>query len=210
MNWSEIKNGVLLGACTLTAMLAIVLVYSLTQDAIRATEKYNLETALIQLFAPNSYDNEPSSDTILVSDAVLGEEPKTIYRARANGKPSGVVISATAKDGYNGDIELLVGLSYEGDVVAVRVTRHNETPGLGDDIEEGRSDWIYGFNNLAVNTMQAQDWQVQKNGGQFDQFTGATITPAAVVRTVYSVVQWYAQSRATIFTNAMGNAGNSE
>ncbi len=200
MNSVDIKTGLLLGASTSIAIAVIVVAFLLTREPIRQTEQQNLQRDLLQLLEPASFNNEPALDTVYLSDPALGsQQPTVIYRARNNGQPTGAVVAANAPDGYNGDIELLVGLSYQGDIIGVRVTRHNETPGLGDDIETRKSDWIYSFNNLMVADMQPAEWKVKKEGGRFDQFTGATITPRAIVSSVHQVALWYQQNREEVF-----------
>ena len=104
-----------------------------------------------------------------------------------------------APDGYNGKIQLVVGLAGEGTVSGVRVLEHKETPGLGDKIELRISDWILGFNSLTLNSENITNWAVKKDGGQFDQFTGATITPRAVVKAVKRSVEYYQANKAAIF-----------
>jgi len=200
LNTADLKNGLLLGASTSAAILVIVAVFALTRERIRTTEQLNLQTDLEQLLVPGSFNNEPALDKIYLRNRALGDlQPKAIYRARNNGKPTGVVITSLAPDGYNGDIELLVGLRYDGTINGVRVTKHSETPGLGDDIELSRSDWIKSFNNLSTQQIKPQQWNVKKDGGRFDQFTGATITPRAIVSSVHQVILWFQHSRDTIF-----------
>ena len=200
MNSVELKQGFILAACAGIAVAVIVVTYHATRNTIRQTNQRELEAQLVSLLEPESYNNTPALDTIEIAAAALGtNEPKTIYRARLNGQPSGAVISAVAPDGYNGDIGLLIGLNYEGVIVGARVTGHKETPGLGDDIDVARSDWILAFENLQPKNMQASEWQVKKEGGRFDQFTGATITPRAVVQAVYRVATWYKKERKQLF-----------
>jgi len=200
LKFIDIKNGLLLGLSTTVAVFVIVAAFKLTQKPILLTEQENLQTALLQLLAPDSFNNEPALDTLFLSDPALGStEPRAIYRARNSGTPTGAVITSVAPDGYNGDIELLVGLSYQGDIIGVRVTSHNETPGLGDDIDTRKSDWIYAFDNLVVDEIEPEQWTVKKDGGRFDQFTGATITPRAIVSAVHQVALWYRQNRETVF-----------
>ncbi len=200
LNSVDIKNGLLLGASATIAILMIVAAFLLTREPIRLTEQQNLHSDLSQLLIPDSFNNDPVLDTIYLSSPALGSvDPSVIYRARKNDTPTGAVIASTAPDGYNGDIELLIGLSYQGDIVGVRVTHHNETPGLGDDIETRKSDWIYSFNNLIVGDIKPEEWNVKKEGGRFDQFTGATITPRAIVSSVHRVALWYQQNREAVF-----------
>lgn len=202
LNKNEYKNGLILGISTAAALLILVIAFQLTRAPIEKTTQAQLHSNLTQLLHADSYDNNPATDVITFTDAALGSnDPQPVYRARALGKPTGAVITATTQDGYNGTIKLLVGLSYEGNVVAVRVTSHRETPGLGDDIDIARSDWITAFNGLTPSSMQPDEWQVKKDGGNFDQFTGATITPRAVIQSVHSVAQWYQQNQDNVFKN---------
>jgi len=207
LNSVDLKNGLVLGASATIAIAVIVVAFLLTRDPIRLTEQQNLQKDLVQLLAPDSFNNDPALDTIYLSDPALGsEKPSVIYRARHNGTPAGAVIACIAPDGYNGDIELLVGLSYQGDIIGVRVTHHKETPGLGDDIETDKSDWIYSFNNLIVADIRPEEWNVKKDGGRFDQFTGATITPRAIVSSVHRVALWYQQNREAVFMQSPANS----
>jgi len=206
LNNTEFKQGLFLGGSASIAFLVIFLAFKLTSAPIQEAAQSQLQNNLQQLLISGSYDNNPAKDVIYLTDLALGNnEPHAIYRASENGVPTGVVVSAIATDGYNGDINLLVGLTYSGELVAVRVTAHNETPGLGDDIDIQRSDWITAFNGLALNTVEKQQWQVKKDGGRFDQFTGATITPRAIVHSVHRVLQWYQLNRVSLFQKFSDN-----
>ena len=210
MNSVDIKNGLLLGMSATVAILVIIAAFMLTREPIRLTEQQNLYRDLSELLVPDSFNNDPALDTIYLSSPALGSvDPKVIYRARNDDSPTGAVITCIAPDGYNGDIGLLVGLNYKGDIVGVRVTHHNETPGLGDDIETRKSDWIYSFDNLIVGDIKPEEWNVKKEGGRFDQFTGATITPRAIVSSVYRVSLWYQQNREAVFRNMPANTQSS-
>jgi len=203
LNKHEYKNGLLLGCSVAIAVMVIAVAFQLTRVPIEKTAQAQLQNNLNQLLIEGSYDNNPASDFVLISDAALGTSaPQPVYRATALGKPTGVVITAAAPNAYNDPIDLLVGLSYDGQLVSVRVTSHRETPGLGDDIDITRSNWITSFNGLTPATMEPHEWQVKKDGGMFDQFTGATITPRAVIHSVHSVTRWYQQNQDKIFSNA--------
>lgn len=200
MNIDEYKNGAVLGGCTAIAIIVIVLAFSLTREPIERTAHKQLQGNLEQLLIPTSYDNNPATDIIMMSDPALGDSNEhPIYRARASGNPTGAVVSAVAPDGYNGPIEMLIGFNYEGDIIAVRVTGHQETPGLGDDIDEQRSNWIHAFDHLRLSSMKPGDWEVKKNAGIFDQFTGATITPRAVIHSIEKTAVWYQANREKLF-----------
>lgn len=111
-------------------------------------------------------------------------EPKTVYRARLDGRPQALAIETMTPNGYSGAIRLIVGVDADGVISGVRVLEHRETPGLGDKIERRISDWILSFDGKTLTGNNRKSWAVRKDGGDFDQFTGATITPRAVVESV--------------------------
>lgn len=121
----------------------------------------------------------------ITNEALLGRNTaQAVYRWRQNGELSGFIVETTAPNGYSGNIDLIVALTPDGTILGSRVLNHQETPGLGDKIEARRSPWIFSFNGKAVTDDNAGKWAVRKDGGEFDQFTGATITPRAVVQAV--------------------------
>ena len=109
------------------------------------------------------------------------------------------VLTAVAPEGYGGGIRLLVAINYDGTLAGVRVLSHHETPGLGDKIEAERSDWILQFEGLSLENPAPRNWRVKKDGGRFDQFTGATITPRAVVAAVYDALVYFEAHREALF-----------
>jgi electron transport complex protein RnfG len=118
------------------------------------------------------------------------------------------VLEATAPDGYSGDIKLLVAVRADGELVGVRVLVHKETPGLGDYIDIGRSDWIKkNFDGQSLAKTPDEDWRVKKDGGHFDYMAGATITPRAVVKAVHKTLQYFAAHRATLFAAPAAKEG---
>ncbi len=127
-----------------TAMVAAT--YEGTRERIAANERETLLRKLSQLIPPDAYDNSLLDDSIELPAGELADRPLRVYRARRQGQPVAVVMNAIAPDGYSGSIYLLVGINHDGRVAGVRVVAHRETPGLGDDIDEERSDWILGFN----------------------------------------------------------------
>ena len=198
----ELKNALSLAGFLLAAIVGITLMYKLSQPQIAITSGNKLNLAIQDVLATSTYNNNPAQDTITVTADALGtSEEQTVFRARLQNQPVGVVITAVAPDGYSGAINLLVGISYDGTLSGVRVTKHSETPGLGDDIEHRRSNWIYAFDALQPGAMAASEWQVKKRGGKFDQFTGATITPTAVIQAVKRVGDWYLDNRDQLFDN---------
>lgn len=194
-----------LGAMTLAlfAALGTALVshtYQATAPQIAENERQALLRNLHTLIKPQLYNNPIEEDHISVDEPLLGPGERTIYRARMDGQPVAVVINAVAPDGYGGDITLLVGIWTNGLLAGVRVIDHHETPGLGDKIEVKRSDWIRGFDNRALSNPGERGWNVKKQGGIFDQFTGATITPRAIVKAVHRTLTYYAAAGPGLFS----------
>ena len=189
----------LLFALVGTAMVAYT--FDNTREKIAANERAMLLRKLDRLIPPGSHDNALLQDTLQVQNRTLlgTDEPVTVYRARLQGKPVALVIAAVAPDGYSGTIRLLVGINVDGSLSGVRVVSHRETPGLGDAIEEERSDWILGFTGKSLQDPPLQKWAVKKDGGAFDQLTGATITPRAVVKAVRQALLYYRDQKDALF-----------
>lgn len=204
----EHKKPVFLSATFLTlfAVLGGGLVaysYQITFQRIKANERAALLQNINALIPKDKYDNDLFNDVIQIQhEALLGsEEPVMVYRARQQGKPVAVVLTVMALNGYNGPIKLLIGINYDGVIAGVRVISHQETPGLGDLIELRRSDWILSFKGRSLQNPTATGWKVKRDGGVFDQLTGATITPRAVVKAVHNTLLFFLQSRASLFAS---------
>lgn len=191
------RSGGVLGGFALLSVALVAFSYVGTRGRIAAAEQAALEAQLNALVPAVRYDNRPTEDTIRLSDAAgFGSgEAVTVYRARRGGEPVAALATVIAPDGYAGPIRLLVGVWADGRLAGVRVLAHKETPGLGDRIELARSDWIRSFDGRSLADPGAAGWKVRKDGGVFDQFTGATITPRAIVRAVHGFLD-YAQAHA--------------
>lgn len=169
-------------ACT-TGLTAVV--HGLTQKTIVHQTALQQKALLDQVVPPENYDNELQNACFLIRDPALGNGgPHRLYLARKNGQPSAAALETIAPDGYSGAIRLLVGADFNGTVLGTRVLEHHETPGLGDKIELRISTWISFFSGQKIAGPGDNRWAVKKDGGMFDQFTGATITPRAVVNAV--------------------------
>jgi electron transport complex protein RnfG len=178
------RSALLLGSCALLAIGALSLIERLTRGPIADARSAAERAALAVVLPPASYDNDPINDVVQVhAPRWLGRDAAArIWRGRLGGQPSALAMETTATEGYSGDIELLLGVDVGGSVIAARVTRHAETPGLGDPIERERSDWIDAFNGRSLDNPPLPRWTVRRDGGEFDQFSGATVTPRAVAR----------------------------
>lgn len=167
--------------------------YQGTAEQIAANERAAMLRNLNQILPAHSYDNDLVHDTLqLPPDERLGqEETSTAYVARKDGAIRSIIFSAIAQDGYSGKIKLLIGVNTDGSLAGVRVTSHKETPGLGDAIEIERSDWVHNFEGKSLQNPAGKGWAVRRDGGVFDQFTGATITPRAVVKAVHQTLVYF-------------------
>ncbi len=145
--------------------------------------------------AAASFTLDPAASTFANVELLALSTPRAAYRATLNGQASGVVLPLTAPDGYNGPIELLIGIDAEGTITGVRALQHNETRGLGDGIEPDVSSWILGFNNRSLENTDEVLWAVKKDRGDFDQFVGATITPRATVGAVHNALLFFETNR---------------
>ncbi len=174
---------------------------SLTKDTIAVEIKKAQSKALIQIVPLDEHNNDLLSDTVPLNEGGLLNLPHTTdaYIARNNGEPVAVIFPVTAANGYSGPIKMIVGIDTSGKVKGVRVVGHRETPGLGDKIEIKKSDWILSFNGKSLVSHTDEQWKVKKDGGDFDQLTGATITPRAVVSGVHNALLFFKQNQHVIF-----------
>lgn len=183
---SMLRSAVALSVFAAAGVFLVALTHAGTRERIQEVEREALLKSLGAVVDPSAYDNELTADVIDVRDpALLGTGlPVTVYRARKDGRPVALVLTPVAPDGYAGSIRLMVGVLADGRIGGVRVLSHRETPGLGDLVEERRSDWITRFTGRSLDDPKPEQWRVRRDGGVFDQFTGATITPRSVVKAV--------------------------
>ncbi|HHF4334557.1 electron transport complex subunit RsxG [Haemophilus influenzae] len=174
------RYGILLGFIALLCTAISAGIFFLTKDKIDAVIAAQQRELLLQVIPQDYFNNNLLESAVIPQDKNLLGIQK-IYFAKKDGNVSAYAYETTAPDGYSGDIRLLVGLDPKGEVLGVRVIEHHETPGLGDKIERRISNWILGFTNQSINEHNLSEWAVKKDGGKFDQFSGATITPRAVV-----------------------------
>ncbi len=196
-----ISSGLLLGIIALLGTALLAGVNDLTKERIVEQEKLRVQQQLNEIAPLQSYNNDLLEDVMEIEDTDFFHHSAAIpvYRARLNGQPVSVVMIVTAPDGYNGDIRLLIGINASGTVLGVRVISHRETPGLGDPIEAEKSDWILNFAQKSLNNPDSSGWAVKRDGGEFDQFTGATISPRAVVKAVHRALLYFQVHKLAIF-----------
>ncbi|WP_258546922.1 electron transport complex subunit RsxG [Psychromonas sp. B3M02] len=198
------RNALLLGIFAVLCTGAIALVNVLTQPVIQQQEQIALQNNINELIKPDRYDNNiiESCFTVVDSELLGDSTPKQVFIATQYNQPVAALIQSSTFKGYSGEIKLLVGIYADGTVAGVRINSHTETPGLGDKIQTNKSDWIYSFDGTDYQADQDDKWEVKKNGGSFDAFTGATITPRAVVFAVKNALMYFNQHKSTLFNTA--------
>jgi electron transport complex protein RnfG len=183
--WPIVIAAAILSFFAIAGTSLVAFTHTVTKTRIAANERETLLRILHTLVPPETIDNDMVSDTLEVNDPKqLGSPLTTVYRGRMQGDPVATVLTTTVPNGYSGPIKLLVAVRYNGELGGVRVLSHKETPGLGDKVEVRRSDWIHSFNGKSLGNPPIEKWKVKRDGGVFDQFTGATITPRSIVQAV--------------------------
>ena len=184
-----------LGIIAMLTSGILALSNQLTHDGIRQAEQRDLQASLVQVLPEGFADNDLLNDTMKIT----GDDGKalTLYLSRQAGKVNGTVFQVSGR-GYAGDVVVIIGIDATGTLLGARVVKHQETPGLGDKIELAKSQWIRSFEGQSLTSPPAEKWAVKKDGGVFDQFAGATITPRAVVKAVKGSLEFFAAHRQEI------------
>jgi Na+-translocating ferredoxin:NAD+ oxidoreductase subunit G len=188
-------HGLILGAFCLGFGLLLAVTDKLTAEDIKARATEDRQNSLSQVVPNSIHDNNMVKDSFVIKND-QGKEI-IVYPARKDGKATGVAYEIRGS-GYAGEIKLMLGVDTAGNILGVRVLAHHETPGLGDKIEEKKGDWILRFTGLSLGNPVPDKWKVKKDGGQFDQFAGATITPRGVVGAIRGGLEFFAAHKAQL------------
>jgi len=195
MKQGALTHAFILGVFCLGFGLALALTDLATKDAIAARAMEDRQSSLGQVIPTAIHDNNPVLDRLTMQDA-NGREI-TVYRALKGGKVTGVAYEVFGT-GYAGQMKFMLGVDDQGRALGVRVLSHKETPGLGDKIEVKKGDWILQFTGLSLGNPPVDKWKVKKDGGRFDQFTGATITPRGAVAAIRGGLEFFAKHQAQL------------
>jgi electron transport complex protein RnfG len=209
-----VKGGLTLAVIAAICTALVAMTFTLTKDRIVANEKAWIERNLQPALAGLIFDSgvTESKLTIPAPHELPGTDDAIIYRVYAAEAPVAALFVVSARDGYSGPIRLLIGIDVEGTVTAVQVLEHRETPGLGDRVESGKSDWAKQFDGRSLINPAPNGWEIKRDGGEFDQLTGATVTPRAIVNAVRETLLYFAANEASVFAadspapQAEGNA----
>lgn len=192
-----IKIPLILSLVTFLTAGLLMLSEELTHERIEMQKKELLLRSLEQLIPDKMHDNDLTQSTVELNEArSLGHrKPQLAYVGTLAGRVSVVAIPVTARDGYSGDIDIMVGIKSDGSITSVKIIEQHETPGLGDLVEPNKSDWIQQFADQSLNKTPEKQWLVQRDGGLFDQITGATITPRAIVKAVKKALVYFKDNK---------------
>jgi len=196
-----IRSGLTLAAIAAICAALVSATYLQTRDRISANEKAWLEQSLEPALGGLLFDGGVSDSILIISapHELPGPDDVFVYRIYSDEQPAAALFAVTARDGYAGPIRILVGVKYDGTVTGVRILSHRETPGLGDKIVSTRSDWVFQFNGLSFGNPDVALWELKTDGGQFDQLSGASVTPRAVLKAVRETLIYFASRRYEIF-----------
>ncbi|WP_297187727.1 electron transport complex subunit RsxG [uncultured Porticoccus sp.] len=204
-------NSLLLGLFALITATLLSVTYLGTEQPIADAKREVAKRALLEIVPLDRHTNNLLVDTVAIraeSWPMLGIEEGVANIARQGDEPVAVILPSVAGDGYNGDIQMIIGINIDGTVAGVRVISHRETPGLGDKVDLSKNDWILDFNGKSLSNPPPDRWKVKKDGGNFDQFTGATITPRAVVNQVFKTLQYFKEDRERLLKAAQRPVSN--
>ncbi|WP_395374673.1 electron transport complex subunit RsxG [Marinicella sp. W31] len=191
-----IRLPLILALVVVLGSAALILSHSATKEKIEEQNRQRILNSLRLLIPDALHDNALLDSAVEIYEPeILGHRaPMQMYQGLLQGELQVLAVPVTARDGYAGDIQLMVGVTDGGEVTAVSVIAHQETPGLGDLIEASKSDWLQQFPGKTLLNPEEQQWTVKKDQGAFDQITGATITPRAVVIAIKKALS-YAQEQ---------------
>ncbi len=197
-----LKSGVTLAAIGAVCAALVAITYSLTSERIAANEKAWLEKSLEPALAGLTFEGSVSESMLVIRTPhdLPGPDDVIIYRVYADDLPVAALFAVTARDGYAGAIRVLVGIEYDGTITGIRILEHRETPGLGDKIVASRSDWVFQFDGRSLGDPMLEQWALKRDGGEFDQLTGASVTPRAVIRVTKETLIYFAAHRDEIFS----------
>lgn len=195
----------LLGGFSTLATVLLVIGNLVTRDVIADKQAEDLLISLNEVVPAEYYDNDLLTHPLSIKGP--GNIPVTVYRGTRGMKVTALAWQITAQ-GYAGEIHLLIGLDAGGTILGVRVLSHQETPGLGDRIEVKKDDWILGFNGLSLGNPPVEQWKVKKDGGRFDAFSGATITPRGVVKAITEGLQFFQAHRTELLNPPVIHSDN--
>ena len=162
MSREILKNGVTLAAIAAICTLLVAATYHVTAQRIAANEQAWLERSLQPALSGVFFDGSVTEYKLELEPPhdLPGNDKAIIYRVFNGSEPVAALFAVTARDGYAGPIRILVGIEIDGTISGVRIVEHRETPGLGDRIDQSRSDWVYQFDGRSSRHAGYSRWTV--------------------------------------------------
>lgn len=199
---SVVKGGVTLAIIAALCTALVALTYTATADRIEANEQAWLERSLQPALSGLFFDSDVTESMVTIPPPhdLPGTDAALVYRVYAEDAPVAALFVVSARDGYAGPIRILIGVEVDGSISGVQVLEHRETPGLGDRVESGKSDWVKQFDGRSLVDPAPAAWAIKRDGGQFDQLTGASVTPRAIVKAIRDTLVYFAENREAIFS----------
>lgn len=203
---SVLRSGLTLAAIAAICTSLVALTWQVTDERIAANEQAWLEQSLQPALSGLFFDSGVTESRLLIPapNDLPGSGDNVVYRVYAGEAPVAALFVVSARDGYAGAIRLLVGVDVGGAVTGVHVLGHRETPGLGDRIESSKSNWVRQFDGRSLGDPVATGWKIRRDGGEFDQLTGASVTPRAVVKAIRQTLEYFAANRDAVFAADTG------
>jgi electron transport complex protein RnfG len=200
---SVVRTLLFVGTIAVAATALVTSSYEFSKDRIAAHQRARLVASINSVLDPALGDSDLNPVLVDARDELLGSSnPIDVFIIMTGGRPVAAVFATIAPDGYNAEIQLLIGISLDERITGVRVVRHRETPGLGDAIEIGKSNWIRQFDGKSLTDPALPLWAVDRDEGAFDSLTGATVTPRAVVKAVKNTLLYFGAHRDELFAAA--------
>lgn len=198
------KSGVTLAVIATVCTALVAGTWQLTRDRIEENRKEFLERSLTPALAGLFFDNSVTESMITIPPPheLPGSGPALVYRVYADETPVAALFVVTARDGYSGPIRLLIGIAMNGEITGVRVLEHRETPGLGDRVEIEKTDWVLQFDGRSLSDPTPDRWSIKGDGGEFDQLSGASVTPRSIVKAVKTTLNYFESNSVAIFAAA--------
>jgi electron transport complex protein RnfG len=181
---SSLKNMVmtLLAICFVASAL-LAGVYAITKEPIDAAQIAKTNNAIAKVVP--KFDNDPSADMFTKE---IDAKSFNVYPAKLGGEVVGYAIETFSTRGFGGRIILMVGFNADGTINNTAVLSHTETPGLGDKMVEGKSNFSVQFKGK-----NPADFKliVKKDGGDVDAITASTISSRAFCDAVSKAYEVY-------------------
>jgi len=206
-----VQNGLILAVIAAVCTALVAATFYATREQIAANQQAYLEQSLTPVLGGLAFDNglPQSAVTVTAPHDLPGNDHAIVYRAFSGGQPVAALFVVTAPDGFSGPIRMLIGIDAAGRVLGARALEHKETAGLGDRIDANRSDWIFQFEGASLTNPPLADWAIRRDGGAFDEMSGASVTSRAAVNAISQTLQYFQQHREAVFA-APPDAGPAE